>query len=60
MNTNTSRIDEIHEGAPSIGQDMRALQDVELDAVNGGLVVNAIIAILIGELIDYPCCTSSK
>ena len=30
--------------------DLRELQDDELDAVSGGLVVNAIIAILIGLL----------
>ena len=40
-------------GAPSIDPEIRELQDDELDAVNGGLVVIAIIAILIG-MIDYP------
>jgi hypothetical protein len=34
----------------------RALRDDELDAVSGGLVVNAIIAVLIGMLLpaDMP------
>jgi len=34
-----------------LGPDMRVLQDDEVDAVNGGLVVIAIIAILIGLLL---------
>jgi hypothetical protein len=35
---------------PELGPDMRVLRDDEVDAVNGGLVVIAIIAILIGML----------
>jgi hypothetical protein len=46
-----SNIDQETGGAPSIGQDIRELRDDELDAVNGGLVVIAIIAILIGLLV---------
>jgi len=34
-----------------VGPDMRVLRDDEVDAVNGGLVVIAIIAILIGLLL---------
>jgi len=34
-----------------LGPDMRVLGDDEVDAVNGGLVVIAIIAILIGLLL---------
>ena len=41
-------------GAPSIDPEIRELQDGELDAVNGGLVVIAIIAILIGMLDPEP------
>jgi hypothetical protein len=33
---------------PELGPDMRVLRDDEVDAVNGGLVVIAIIAVLIG------------
>jgi hypothetical protein len=36
---------------PEVGPDMRVLRDDEVDAVNGGLVVIAIIAILIGLLL---------
>jgi hypothetical protein len=36
---------------PELGPDMRVLRDDEVDAVNGGLVVIAIIAILIGLLV---------
>ena len=34
-----------------VGPDMRMLQDSEVDAVNGGLVVIAIIGVLIGMLL---------
>jgi hypothetical protein len=34
-----------------VGPDMRVLRDDEVDAVNGGLVVIAIIAVLIGLLV---------
>jgi len=34
-----------------LGADMRVLGDDEVDAVNGGLVVIAIIAVLIGLLL---------
>jgi hypothetical protein len=34
-----------------VGPDMRVLRDDEVDAVNGGLVVIAIIAVLIGLLL---------
>ena len=34
-----------------VGSDMRVLRDDEVDSVNGGLVVIAIIAILIGMLL---------
>ena len=37
--------------APEDDADMRMLRDDEVDAVNGGLVVIAIIAILIGMLV---------
>ena len=38
-------------GISENGPDMRVLRDDELDEVNGGLVVIAIIAILIGLLL---------
>jgi hypothetical protein len=38
-------------GISDNGSDMRVLRDDELDEVNGGLVVIAIIAILIGLLL---------
>jgi|GEM_PF-2301302 len=37
--------------ASELGPDMRVLGDDEVDAVNGGLVVIAIIAVLIGLLL---------
>ena len=37
--------------ASEVGPDMRVLRDDEVDAVNGGLVVIAIIAVLIGLLV---------
>jgi hypothetical protein len=37
--------------APSLGHDTRELRDDELDAVTGGLVVNAIIVTLVGLLL---------
>jgi hypothetical protein len=41
-----------HANIPSeLGSDMRVLADDEVDAVNGGLVVIAIIAVLIGLLL---------
>jgi hypothetical protein len=36
---------------PEAGPDLRVLRDDEVDAVDGGLVVIAIIAILIGLLV---------
>jgi hypothetical protein len=38
-------------GVVELGSDMRVLGDDEVDAVNGGLVVIAIIAVLIGLLV---------
>ena len=37
--------------APKVDADMRMLRDDEVDSVNGGLVVIAIIAVLIGMLV---------
>jgi hypothetical protein len=39
---------------------VRELRDDELDAVSGGLVVNAIIAVLIGLLLPEPPPTAGK
>ena len=36
---------------PEVEPDMRVLRDDEVDAVDGGLVVIAIIAVLIGMLV---------
>jgi hypothetical protein len=36
---------------PELDQDIRALRDDEVDQVDGGLVVIAIIAVLIGMLL---------
>ena len=36
---------------PRLDQDIRVLRDDEVDAVDGGLVVIAIIAVLIGLLV---------
>jgi hypothetical protein len=59
MNANTSRMYQIRElGAQEINQ-VRELQEHELDAVTGGLVVIAIIAILISPLLPTRPATST-